>query len=733
MAGESMTWRKACLMLISVLAASCAPGTNDVPDDVETQVSAVVLPSVKVEAEAMTLSGYAIAADATASGGRIVRTTSTGRATTTFSGAAGTYDIVVTYIDAPGGSARFTLTVNGATRGTWVADQEVGRTSISVSGVALTSGAQVRITGVANLSDRAGLDMIEFAQAVQTTPTFTKNRLFAANDLFDVAYGNGRFMAVGNDSAVKTSPDGLTWTTQTSAPVGAISADTYRSGFFILVSSTGGSNSIYKSSDGVSWTLINASAPEGRRLRVINNKFFLFGGGPTISTSADAVTWTTSDLPINTFFGFSWDQPALAFGNGHYVTNACVDCSDEDEGHIASWSSPDGVVWTEDETGSFWPMEDIVFQGGTFVSIPFPGTFNNIAFSTDGLDWTEIAPPTEPSPYAALIYNSGFRAFTQTGHILSSVNGRDWTTLATADVATQITRAAANSTRYVAVGVGGQILRTTDLRTWSERVPDNSYEPTGTAFGGGKLVLAGQHTFYVSSDNGATFTKVDIAASKVLGAVRFFNGAFFAPANAADGSSGALLRSTDGANWTTVLSAASPINDVAFGNGRYVATPHWVSTNGTTWTMTSAVFLPGLDPGPVVFGNGTFLAESSGQSYRSTDGSNWTVGTAISEGNNALAFGLGQFAMVTFGSVFTSYDGQVWNRRQTYDFAALPNVAFVNGRFFATEDRNVVLTSENGITWKPCPTDSINAFRAVTFGNATYFMAATSRTVLTAH
>src|SRR5262245_59773262 len=116
MAGDSMRWRKAFLTLICVLTASCAPETTDVPDDdVETRSSAVVLPSLKVEAEAMTLSGYTIATHATASGGRIVRTTSTGRATTTFSGAAGTYDIVVTYIDAPGGSARFTLTVNGVT------------------------------------------------------------------------------------------------------------------------------------------------------------------------------------------------------------------------------------------------------------------------------------------------------------------------------------------------------------------------------------------------------------------------------------------------------------------------------------------------------------------------------------------------------------------------------------------------------------------------------------------
>src|SRR6185369_5740322 len=142
------------LALVCVWSAACAPENGELPGgEIEMRSSALVLPSAKFEAEAMSLSGYAVAADSTASGGLVVRTSSTGRATQTFSGAAGTYNIVVTYIDASGGSASFTLAVNGVTRGTWVADQDAGRTSISFSGIALTSGSQIRVTGVANLSD----------------------------------------------------------------------------------------------------------------------------------------------------------------------------------------------------------------------------------------------------------------------------------------------------------------------------------------------------------------------------------------------------------------------------------------------------------------------------------------------------------------------------------------------------------------------------------------------------
>ena len=66
--------------------------------------------------------------------------------------------------------------------------------------------------------------------------------------------------------------------------------------------------------------------------------------------------------------------------------------------------------------------------------------------------------------------------------------------------------------------------------------------------------------------------------------------AFFASTSLiAVGGALTLLRSTDGTTWTSVLSAASSVNDVAFGNGRYVATPHWTSTNGTTWTNARSI------------------------------------------------------------------------------------------------------------------------------------------------
>jgi hypothetical protein len=46
--------------------------------------------------------------------------------------------------------------------------------------------------------------------------TWTLRNLGQPHNLFGVAYGNGLFVAVGNDGTILTSPDGVSWTQRTS-------------------------------------------------------------------------------------------------------------------------------------------------------------------------------------------------------------------------------------------------------------------------------------------------------------------------------------------------------------------------------------------------------------------------------------------------------------------------------------------------------------------------------------
>jgi hypothetical protein len=55
------------------------------------------------------------------------------------------------------------------------------------------------------------------------------------NWLYGVTYGNGLFVAVGDDGAILTSPDGVTWTRRTSSTINPLYGATYGNGTFVAV------------------------------------------------------------------------------------------------------------------------------------------------------------------------------------------------------------------------------------------------------------------------------------------------------------------------------------------------------------------------------------------------------------------------------------------------------------------------------------------------------------------
>ena len=734
----------------ALLAAACAvaPEDGSMAESATVQSAAVtVVPAVKFEAEALALSGYAVVSCAGGSGGKCVQTNATGTATATFGGPSGSYDVVVTYFDQPGGSAAFRLIVDGVTKASWTANQDNGRTSFTAANVALNTGSKIKVKGVANGTDLAELDMVEVAQEVQVTPSFAKNLLAAHDDLADVAAGNGRFIAVGGDGTIRTSTDGVTFTTGLAGPKGPVNivSIAYKSAFYLLATPLTGTNSIYTSTDGEAWTLVLANAPAGSKLRVVNGNFFLFGG-QVISTSADAKTWTSTTLTAAGDLGEGFVSNTVAFGNNLYVIDGTVNANNIDDAFDDGWTSTDGKTWTENSTGGAGGTE-IAHAVGKFVSAPDFFSQQTFATSVDGLTWTQSPPGTGTSgfTYMTLLYHDAFRAFTPLGQIASSKDGVSWSAIVSATPGVNLQRAVFGSAQYVAVGDGGQILRTPDLASWTSDSDYNGFSSVGAAYGLGKFVVGGYdegnensaNEIYYSTDNGATWQKGTLPAGSVVQVVRFLNGTFFAEQEfftSTGASAFRILRSTDGVTWTSVATSANPIGDVAFGGGHYVAPPSLFSSDGKTWKdngLTSA-----SAPFGVVYAQGRFFGVGGSTTYTSSDGSSWTaVGTAPSLANNTLSYGLGQYVLASSGSttpvgIYTSYDGRVWNLRST-SFAL--DIEFVNGRFLATPGDNTAITSENGITWKVCPTDTINNNQPVAFGNGTYFLGAESSTFSTAH
>lgn len=125
--------------------------------------------TVRVEAEDMTLSGYTVETQASASGGKMIKASTASAASYTVTAAAGVYDIVVAYYDENDGSSPFAVSLNGNVIDSWAADQNLGsaspnattRATRTIAGVTLQPGDVLVLSSAANSGDGGRIDCID--------------------------------------------------------------------------------------------------------------------------------------------------------------------------------------------------------------------------------------------------------------------------------------------------------------------------------------------------------------------------------------------------------------------------------------------------------------------------------------------------------------------------------------------------------------------------------------------
>jgi hypothetical protein len=117
-------------------------------------------PTLGVEAEAMTLSGYTPDTWLQEKG---VHVSGTGTATTSFIYPSGVYDVATSYSDEKNGQSTFTLFVGGKKRGTWTSSEDVDCwRRKTLPKIRINKGEEIKLVGVANGSESARIDFIEF-------------------------------------------------------------------------------------------------------------------------------------------------------------------------------------------------------------------------------------------------------------------------------------------------------------------------------------------------------------------------------------------------------------------------------------------------------------------------------------------------------------------------------------------------------------------------------------------
>lgn len=282
-----------------------------------------------------------------------------------------------------------------------------------------------------------------------------------------LAYGNGRFVAVGFGRALMTSSDGLSWTSGTAPDSNYYDTKSviWTGNQFVMVGDkTYGSSSpalIATSSDGITWTR-RSWTPS------INTETLVdvgVGGGKITAVGMNGTVVSSSDG------GLSWAEENAG---GHVAAFTGVAGNDSVRVAVGRDGAYDGVILYD--TGSGWARvtglsgfvaRDVAWMGGQFIAVgaTSAGLSNAaIATSTDGVSWTRriLADTEAPANFPLLavlaqgdtLYATADNAGNQ--HlILKSVDaGASWTVVHQAQVSgiAMLAGIATSGSRIVTVG-----------------------------------------------------------------------------------------------------------------------------------------------------------------------------------------------------------------------------------------------------------------------------------------
>lgn len=224
-----------------------------------------------------------------------------------------------------------------------------------------------------------------------------------------VTFGNGRFVAVAEDTDIAAySDDGINWN-QTTLPNSAVwTSVTYGNGKFVAVALS--SDIAAYSDDGINWT--QTTLPTSARWRSVtygNGRFVAVVHGSSIAAYSDnGINWTQTTMPASSMW-FS-----VTYGNGRFVAVTY-------QYSIAAYSD-DGINWTQTSLPGSTYWRSVTYGNGRFVAVAGPS--NIVAYSDDGITWTRTAIPDSfnwwsvtygNGRFVVVAYNSSVTAYSDDG------------------------------------------------------------------------------------------------------------------------------------------------------------------------------------------------------------------------------------------------------------------------------------------------------------------------------
>jgi len=251
-----------------------------------------------------------------------------------------------------------------------------------------------------------------------TALTWSRRVSGTQKDLRSVAYGQGRYLAVGHDwdgPVMLRSADGAAWSAA-AAPVtaGDMVNLAFAQGRFLLRTQS----QTWYSADGVVWTDCTPDR-QPHWIRAAGGEFWGLNGN-VISRSPDGLAWTVLLDPPDPRAVFR----DIACGNG--VT---VAVGSDREGRIALTRSADqGIHWAAVGPALENTLQSVTYGNGLFVAVGGTGGQHGLIMtSPDGLAWT-VRSDTYAYRLNHVRYAQGLFAIVgDAGTVLLSSDGIQWT------------------------------------------------------------------------------------------------------------------------------------------------------------------------------------------------------------------------------------------------------------------------------------------------------------------
>ena len=517
--------------------------------------------------------------------------------------------------------------------------------------------------------------------------------------LSDVAYGQGVYVAVGNGH-ILTSPDGVSWVERRN-DLSHLYAVAFGAGRFYAVGEDG---AIYSSSDAMEWIdqsishelldgyrdrgtgdfdardLHGVTVAGGFALAVGSGGLRVSSGRPVVGTPAAPAARLdikerqyapehsrVRDAAGRRFAGLTYSgEHFVGVGGGEILTSA------------------DGVRWEKVVSANeSLPIEhfthglrDVAFGNGRFVAV---GSWGECRYSENGRDWFRVS--LDDFEVRAVTFGSGmFLLVGDAGRVYRSLDGVAWERIHT-DVSNDLVGVAHGAGRFLVVGSDGLALSGTGTGEWTRRRTPTRETLHDVIWAGGRFVAAGEGGSLVYSGDGITWRTGNIEgvesdrSSRSRDYIHFrgfaHNGSRYVAVAALDsrasvGRLHSFYSSEDGENWIPRGAERGPgyadVLDVAYGNGRFVAV-----------------------------GTGGRHGHAAGTIYLSEDGVDWRVVTPF-YGSSGIATDDG----------YSDWHGVPWSG------ADLIELVQADGRFVAlldvdpspTRHKGLVATSLEGFVWR---------------------------------